>query len=57
MINELRIQQVLEELLSSHCTPEEACAGDQELLRAVRIRWELMQRVENRLDALFPLDR
>ena len=57
MIDESRIQQVLEEVLGSHCTPEEACTGDQELLHAVRIRWDLMQRVGHRIDALFPLDR
>jgi eukaryotic-like serine/threonine-protein kinase len=56
-IEESRIQQVLEEMLGSDRTPEEACAGDSELLQAVRSRWELMQRVGHRIDALFPPDR
>jgi serine/threonine-protein kinase len=57
MIDESRVQQVLEELLDSHRTPEEVCAGDPELLREVRIRLDLLKRVGHRVDALFPSNR
>jgi serine/threonine-protein kinase len=56
MLSESRVQEVLEELLDSNRTPEEACAGDPELLRAVRPRWEKVRRVGYELDALFPVD-
>jgi hypothetical protein len=56
MFSEARVQEVLEELLESDRTPEEACAGDPELLRAVRPRWEKVRRVGYQLDALFPPD-
>src|SRR5262249_39620626 len=42
--------------LDSDRTPEEACADDPELLRAVRPRWEKVRRVSDQLDALFPPD-
>jgi serine/threonine-protein kinase len=54
MLNEVRVREVLQDLLDSNLSPEEACAGDAELLRAVRQRWETMRRVGHELDALFP---
>src|SRR5262249_2051240 len=54
MLNEARIQEVLEDLLGSNRTPEEACAGAPELLREVRPRWERVRRVGYQIDALFP---
>jgi serine/threonine-protein kinase len=56
MLSETRIREVLEELLDSNRTPEEVCADDPELLRAVRPRWERVRRVGHQLDALFPSD-
>jgi serine/threonine-protein kinase len=49
-----RVQQLLEEILERDRTPEEVCAGDPELLKEVRARWALLQRVESQLDELFP---
>jgi serine/threonine-protein kinase len=54
MPNESLVNQILEDLLNSHRTPEEACSGDPELLREVRGRWERIQLVGHRISALFP---
>jgi eukaryotic-like serine/threonine-protein kinase len=48
-----RVQQLLDELLDSGCTPEEVCGDCPELLPEVR-RWQQMCAVEAELDALFP---
>jgi serine/threonine protein kinase len=56
MPDEIRIQQLLEEILDSDITPEEACAGNPELLPEVRDRWERIRRVGNHVDELFPSD-
>ncbi len=54
MPDELRIQELLEEMLDSQRTPEEVCQGDPDLLCEVRQRWDRMQRVGYQIEALFP---
>src|SRR5215471_7725996 len=49
-----RVQQLLDEISDSGCTPEEVCGACPELLPEVRRRWEQMRIVEAQLDALFP---
>ena len=55
MTNDPRLEQLLDELLDSHCTPEEVCSSCPELLPEVRARWRQICRVEAGLNALFPL--
>jgi serine/threonine-protein kinase len=54
MADDPRVQQLLDDLLDSECTPEAVCADCPELLPEVRRRWEQMRAVEAELDALFP---
>ena len=54
MADESRVQELLDELSDSGCTPEEVCGACPELLPEVRRRWEQMRIVEAELDALFP---
>ena len=54
MADEPRVQQLLDEILDSGCTPEEVCGDCPELLPEVRQRWQQMCAVEAELDALFP---
>jgi serine/threonine-protein kinase len=54
MSDDPRVQQLLEELLDPHATPEEVCASCPELLPVVRRRWRRMCRLRADLDALFP---
>jgi tetratricopeptide (TPR) repeat protein len=54
MTDNPRLQQLLEELLSSPATPEEVCSSCPELLPQVRARWQKMCRLRADLDALFP---
>jgi eukaryotic-like serine/threonine-protein kinase len=49
-----RVQQLLDELSDSGCTPEAVCAACPELLPEVRRRWLQMCAVEAELDVLFP---
>src|SRR5262249_23887068 len=49
-----RVQELLDELGDSGCTPEEVCAACPELLPEVRRRWLRMCAVKAALDALFP---
>src|SRR5215468_4403416 len=49
-----RVQELLDELGDSGCTPEQVCAACPELLPEVRRRWLQMRAVEAQLDALFP---
>jgi serine/threonine-protein kinase len=49
-----RIQQLLDQLLDEHATPEIVCATCPELLTVVRDRWQQMRRLRADLDALFP---
>jgi serine/threonine-protein kinase len=57
MAAELRVQQLLDELSDSGCTPEEVCGDCPELLPEVRRRWLQMRIVEAEIDALFPTTR
>jgi serine/threonine protein kinase len=54
MVDDPRVQQLLEELLDSQSTPEEVCGSCPELLPQVRARWREMRRAQAELDALFP---
>src|SRR5215472_3467678 len=54
MTDDPRVQQLLDELLDSHATPEEVCGSCPELLPVVRNRWRQMRRLRADLDALFP---
>jgi serine/threonine-protein kinase len=54
MTDDPRVQQLLDELLASHATPEVVCASCPELLPLVSNRWRQMRRLRADLDALFP---
>src|SRR5215813_3239903 len=54
MTDDPRIQQLLDELLDSHATPEQVCEACPELLPAVRDRWHQVCRLQADLDAMFP---
>ncbi len=54
MADESRVQQMLDAILDSGCTPEAVCSDCPELLTEVRQRWQQMCIVEAELDALFP---
>src|SRR5216684_4291216 len=54
MPDDPRVQQLLEELLASHVTPETVCASCPELLPVVRKRWRRIRRLCDDVDALFP---
>src|SRR6266581_9142551 len=54
MADDPRVQQLLDELLDSHATPEELCGSCPELLPVVRNRWRQMRRLRADLDVLFP---
>jgi serine/threonine-protein kinase len=54
MMDDRRVQQLLDEILDSDRTLEEVCADCPELLAEVRKRWQQMRMVEAELDALFP---
>src|SRR6516225_3862533 len=49
-----RVQELLDDLGDSGCTPEEVCAACPELLPEVRRRWRQMCAVKADLHALFP---
>jgi tetratricopeptide (TPR) repeat protein/tRNA A-37 threonylcarbamoyl transferase component Bud32 len=57
MPDEPRLQQLLDELIDSNCTPEDVCRSCPELLSEVRERWDRMRRLEGELDAMFPTAR
>src|SRR5215471_5463834 len=54
MAAETLVQELLDEISDSGCTPEEVCGACPELLPEVRRRWQQMCAVEAQLDALFP---
>jgi serine/threonine-protein kinase len=54
MTDDLRVQQLLDQLLETNATPEEVCRTCPELLPVVRERWRKIRRVRADLDALFP---
>ncbi len=49
-----RVQELVDELCDSGCTPEQVCAACPELLPEVHRRWLQMCAVKADLDALFP---
>src|SRR5580692_8943227 len=49
-----RVQQLLEELLDSGGTPEEACRTCPELLPEVLVGWQRLRALQAELGALFP---
>jgi len=54
MTDDPRVQQLLDEILDAHATPEVVCGSCPELLPVVRNRWRQMRRLQADLDALFP---
>jgi serine/threonine-protein kinase len=54
MASDARVSGLLEEMLDSGLTPEEACRDCPELLPAVRERWKLFGAIDAELEALFP---
>jgi tetratricopeptide (TPR) repeat protein/tRNA A-37 threonylcarbamoyl transferase component Bud32 len=48
------VQRLLEEILESDCTPEQACQACPELLTRVRDRLRRFRALESQVDALFP---
>jgi eukaryotic-like serine/threonine-protein kinase len=54
MVDDPRVQELLDELLNSHATPEEVCGSCPELLPVVRLRWRRLRRVSADLNSLFP---
>jgi serine/threonine-protein kinase len=57
MASESRVQELLDELGDSGCTPEEVCDACPELLAEVRRRWLQMCAVKADLHVLFPTPR
>src|SRR5262245_53246911 len=56
MADDPRVQQLLDQICDSGCTPEEVCGACPELLPEVRRRWMQTRIVEAQLDALFPAE-
>src|SRR5262245_63587453 len=54
MPDDPRVEQVLEELLDSGGTPEEACRACPELLSQVRAGWQRLRVLKAEIGALFP---
>ena len=49
-----RLDALIDSLLDSHATPEEACSACPEMLPHVRRRWQHLNRIRAELDLLFP---
>ncbi|HEV3436820.1 MAG TPA: serine/threonine-protein kinase, partial [Gemmata sp.] len=54
MSDDPRVNQLLDELVDTSCTPEEICVEFPELLPEVRDRLQQMRLVQAELDAMFP---
>src|SRR5262245_9466642 len=54
MSGDPQVQRLLEEILESHCTPEEVCQACPELLPQVRDRLRRLRAIEAQVDAFFP---
>jgi hypothetical protein len=54
MTDDIRIRDLLVEILGANQTPEDACSGCPELLPEVRERWNRLRRVRTQIDDLFP---
>jgi hypothetical protein len=55
MVGDPRVRQLLEEMLESGRTSEEVCRDCPKLLPQVREGWRRLRRVENDVEALFPM--
>jgi serine/threonine-protein kinase len=55
MVDEERVQQLVDEILDTENTPEEVCAAYPELLAEVQRRWRQLRLVSAELEALFPV--
>jgi serine/threonine-protein kinase len=49
-----RVQELLEQLISSDASPEEVCGACTELLPVVRERWQRVLRMRAEVEAMFP---
>jgi WD40 repeat protein/serine/threonine protein kinase len=54
MLDDSKIEHLLEQALAEGLTPEEVCTEALELLPEVRRRWQECQSVSSELDAMFP---
>ena len=54
MTDDPRVERLLEELLESGGSPEEACRSCPELLPQVRADLQRLRRLEHEIDAIFP---
>jgi serine/threonine-protein kinase len=54
MAEESRVMQLLQEILESDCTPEDACSDSPELLFEVRERLLRVRKAEEQIEAMFP---
>ncbi|MFT3882420.1 MAG: hypothetical protein QM703_22560 [Gemmatales bacterium] len=54
MSDEHQIQQLLEELMDTRCSPEEVCKVHPELMKEVRRRWNRIKSLDHQLEAIFP---
>jgi tetratricopeptide (TPR) repeat protein len=54
MLDDSRVQQLVEEILDSERTPEEVCRDSPELLPEVRENWRRLRDIRNQVGMLFP---
>jgi tetratricopeptide (TPR) repeat protein len=54
MLDDSRVQQLVEEILESERTPEEVCRDSPELLREVREGWRRLRAIRDQLGLIFP---
>ena len=54
MSKQSRVMQILEQMLDSKATPEQACADCPELLPFVKKRLAQMEGVEQKINSIFP---
>ena len=54
MIDDPRLESLLDELFDSDATPEEVCKSCPELLSVVRIEWRRVRHLRADLDVLLP---
>src|SRR5690242_7586863 len=54
MVDEPRVQRLLDEIFDTDRAPEEVCRDCPELLPEVRRRWQKIHAVDAELEALFP---
>src|SRR5580700_8950960 len=54
MLDEMRIQQLLENILESNLSAEKVCSNSPELLPEVKKRLRNLSRIEHEIEAIFP---